>query len=68
MEIETQLKRAMIEAADQVVLVASEAKFPGTGSLRVCSLAQIDTLITTSGADPQTLELCREAGGKVYLA
>ncbi|MBT2212536.1 MULTISPECIES: DeoR/GlpR family DNA-binding transcription regulator [Actinomadura] len=68
MEIETQIKRSMIEAADQVVLVASEAKFPGTGSLRVCSLAQIDTLVTTAGADPKTLELCRQAGGKVVIA
>ncbi|GAA2427585.1 DeoR/GlpR family DNA-binding transcription regulator [Actinomadura vinacea] len=68
MEVETQIKRAMIEASDRVVLVASEAKFPGTGSLRVCSLDQIDTLVTTSGADPQTLELCRQAGGKVFIA
>lgn len=68
MEVETQIKRAMIEAADRVVLVASETKFPGTGSLRVCSLGQLDTLITTAGADPQTLELCRQAGGKVIIA
>ncbi|MEV5576724.1 DeoR/GlpR family DNA-binding transcription regulator [Spirillospora sp. NPDC052269] len=68
MEVETQIKRAMIEAADRVVLVASETKFPGTGSLRVCSLEQLDTLITTAGADPQTLELCRQAGGKVIIA
>ncbi|MEV4257288.1 DeoR/GlpR family DNA-binding transcription regulator [Spirillospora sp. NPDC049652] len=68
MEVETQIKRAMIEAADRVVLVASESKFPGTGSLRVCSLEQLDTLVTTAGADPQTLELCRQAGGKVIIA
>ncbi|MFC5183850.1 DeoR/GlpR family DNA-binding transcription regulator [Actinomadura harenae] len=68
MEVETQIKRAMIEAADRVVLVASETKFPGTGSLRVCSLEQLDTLVTTAGADPQTLELCRQAGGKVIIA
>jgi DeoR/GlpR family transcriptional regulator of sugar metabolism len=68
MEVETLNKQAMIEAADRVVLVASETKFPGTGSLRVCSLERIDTLVTTSGADPRTLELCREAGGKVIIA
>ncbi|XVQ08324.1 DeoR/GlpR family DNA-binding transcription regulator [Spirillospora sp. CA-255316] len=67
MEVETLNKQAMIEAADRVVLVASETKFPGTGSLRVCSLERIDTLVTTSGADPQTLELCRQAGGKVII-
>jgi DeoR/GlpR family transcriptional regulator of sugar metabolism len=68
MEVETPIKQAMIESADRVALVASEAKFPGTGSLRVCSLAQVDALVTTAGADPKTLELCRQAGGKVFIA
>lgn len=56
------------ERADRVVLVASEAKFPGTGSLRLCALSDIDALVTTGGADPRTLELCRQAGGQVLLA
>ncbi|WP_205718438.1 DeoR/GlpR family DNA-binding transcription regulator [Actinomadura sp. WMMA1423] len=68
MEVETPIKQAMLDSADRVVLVASEAKFPGTGSLRVCSLDRIDALVTTAGADPRTLEVCREAGGKVYIA
>lgn len=68
MEVETPIKQAMLESADRVVLVASEAKFPGTGSLRVCSLDRVDALVTTAGADPRTLEVCREAGGKVYIA
>ncbi|MBG6093963.1 DeoR/GlpR family DNA-binding transcription regulator [Actinomadura viridis] len=68
MEVEAPIKQAMIESAGRVVLVASEAKFPGTGSLRLCSLADVDTLITTAGADPQTLEHCRKAGGKVLIA
>lgn len=68
MEVETPIKQAMLGSADRVALVASEAKFPGTGSMRVCSLAQIDALVTTGGADPTTLEVCRQAGGKVYIA
>lgn len=68
MEVEAPIKQAMIETADRVVLVASETKFPGTGSMRLCSLTDIDVLITTAGADPQTLELCRRAGGKVLIA
>ena len=68
MAVEAPLKQAMIETAGKVVLVADETKFPGTGSLRVCSLSDIDVLITTSGADPDTLQLCREADGKVILA
>jgi DeoR/GlpR family transcriptional regulator of sugar metabolism len=68
MAVEAPIKQAMIEAAARVVLVASERKFPGTGSLRLCSLADIDVLITTGGADPRTLELCRQAGGQVITA
>ncbi|AGP58044.1 hypothetical protein M271_33145 [Streptomyces rapamycinicus NRRL 5491] len=68
MAVEAPLKQAMIETAGKVVLVAVETKFPGTGSLRVCSLSDLDVLITTSGADPNTLQLCREADGKVILA
>lgn len=68
MAVEAPLKQAMIETAGKVVLVAVETKFPGTGSLRVCSLSDVDVLITTSGADPNTLQLCREADGKVILA
>ncbi|MFI6565834.1 DeoR/GlpR family DNA-binding transcription regulator [Streptomyces sp. NPDC050534] len=68
MAVEAPLKQAMIETSGKVVLVAAETKFPGTGSLRVCSLSDIDVLITTGGADPDTLQLCREADGKVILA
>ncbi|MGY6026504.1 DeoR/GlpR family DNA-binding transcription regulator [Streptomyces spinosirectus] len=68
MAVEAPLKQAMIETAGKVVLVAAETKFPGSGSLRVCPLSDIDVLITTGGADPDTLQLCREAGGKVILA
>ncbi|MEU6510076.1 DeoR/GlpR family DNA-binding transcription regulator [Streptomyces sp. NPDC046942] len=67
MAVEAPLKQAMIETAGRVVLVAAESKFPGSGSLRVCSLSDIDVLITTSGADPGTLQLCRAAGGKVMV-
>ncbi|WP_234442930.1 DeoR family transcriptional regulator [Streptomyces cellulosae] len=52
----------------RVVLVASEAKSPGTGSLRLCSLSDIDVLITTGGADPRALQLSRQAGGQVLVA
>ncbi len=65
MAVETPIKQAMIDAADQVVLLATEAKFPGTGSLRVCSLNTIDVLVTTDGADTSTTQLCRDAGGRV---
>jgi DeoR/GlpR family transcriptional regulator of sugar metabolism len=68
MAVEAPIKQAMIEAAGQVVLLASEAKFPGSGSLRLCSLSDVDVLVTTPGADPRTVEMCHRAGGRVMTA
>jgi DeoR/GlpR family transcriptional regulator of sugar metabolism len=68
MAVEAPIKQSMIEAADRVVLLATEAKFPGTGALRLCSLSDLDGLVTTTGADPETLDLCRRAGGEVITA
>jgi DeoR/GlpR family transcriptional regulator of sugar metabolism len=68
MAVEAPIKQAMIEAAGRVVLLATEAKFPGTGALRLCSVADVDHLVTTTGADPDTLDLCRHAGGEVIIA
>lgn len=68
MAVEAPIKQAMIDAADRVVLLAHEGKFPGTGSLRLCSLSDVDVLVTTPGADRGVTELCRQAGGKVVVA
>ena len=68
MAVEVPIKKSLVEAADRVVLLATEAKFPGTGSLRVCSLTDVDVLVTTTGADSSTLAICRDAGRKVVVA
>jgi DeoR/GlpR family transcriptional regulator of sugar metabolism len=63
--VEVPIKRAMIRAADQVVLLADRHKFPGTGALRVCDMADIDVLVTNEGADEPTLRTCARAGVEV---
>lgn len=68
MEVEAPIKRAMIEAADRVVLLASEWKFPGRGSQRLCSLADVDVLITTGGTSSEAIQPCLDAGGKAIVA
>jgi len=68
MMVEAPTKRAMVAAAQSIVLLASPAKFPGTGSLRICDLTDIDALVTTDDADSETLTACREAGGEVLTA
>lgn len=60
MAVEAPIKQSMIDAADRVVLLASEAKFPGTGASRLCSLADVDVAVTTAGANEQTLNICRK--------
>jgi DeoR/GlpR family transcriptional regulator of sugar metabolism len=67
MAVEAPIKQAMIAAADRVVLLATEAKFPGTGALRLCALADVDVVVTTDGANPKTLDMCRNAGGQVII-
>lgn len=68
MAVETPIKRAMIQCATKVVLVAPETKFPGTGSLRVTTLEDIDLLVTTSGTPAEYLELVLQTNGKVITA
>ncbi|MEV4116204.1 DeoR/GlpR family DNA-binding transcription regulator [Nonomuraea sp. NPDC049695] len=65
---EVPLKRAMIAAAGQVVLLVDRHKFPGTGALRVCGPEDIDVIVTNEGADEATLRNCATAGAEVLLA
>lgn len=66
--VEVPVKHAMFAAADHVVLLADQSKFPGTGFARVCGPAEVDMLVTRPGADPATLEAFREAGTEVVEA
>lgn len=68
MAIEAPIKESMIAASDKVVLLATEAKFPGTGALRLCALSDVDVLITTDGAPTDTTKLVEAAGGEVVVA
>jgi DeoR/GlpR family transcriptional regulator of sugar metabolism len=53
--VEVPVKQAMIAAAEQTVLLADRAKFPGTGLSPVCGAEAVDVLVTNDGADPDTL-------------
>lgn len=65
-QVEVPIKRAMLAAARQVVLLATVGKFPGTtGLARVCGPRDIDTLITNDTSDPATLAVFREADVEV---
>ncbi|MEU6572731.1 DeoR/GlpR family DNA-binding transcription regulator [Streptomyces sp. NPDC046805] len=66
--VEVPVKRAMVAAARQVVLLATAAKFPGSGIARVSGPDEVDLLVTNKGADPATIAVLSEAGVKVVLA
>ncbi|MEC3978995.1 DeoR/GlpR family DNA-binding transcription regulator [Amycolatopsis sp. H20-H5] len=66
--VEVPLKRAMLAAADQVVLLADSGKFPGRGLGRVCGIPEIDILVTNAGSGVPVLGLMREGGVTVIEA
>ncbi|MDR1186742.1 MAG: DeoR/GlpR family DNA-binding transcription regulator [Bifidobacteriaceae bacterium] len=63
--MEVPIKRAMIAAADKTIALATKAKFPGTGMVKVAGIGDIDVLVTNRGADPATLATLREGGTEV---
>jgi DeoR/GlpR family transcriptional regulator of sugar metabolism len=63
--VEVPVKRAMIAASAQVVLVADGGKFPGTGMARVCGPEELDIVVTNAPGDEKTCNRLREAGVEV---
>lgn len=68
MAIEAPIKQALIAASERLVLLASEIKFPGTGAMKLCTLDEVDVVITTSGTPEEELAYSREAGRRVIVA
>jgi DeoR/GlpR family transcriptional regulator of sugar metabolism len=64
---EVPLKRAMMAAAEQVVLLVDRHKFPGNGALRVCGPEELDVVVTNDGADEPTVRALTAAGAEVLL-
>ena len=66
--VEVPVKRAMIAASDQVILVADVGKFPGSGMSRVCGPEDLDVVVTNAGADPATIAAFGDAEVEVIEA
>jgi DeoR/GlpR family transcriptional regulator of sugar metabolism len=65
--LETQVKRAMIESAGEVIVMIDSTKF-GTRSLtRVLEFSEISLLITDEGAPAEILQALREQGLHVVV-
>jgi DeoR/GlpR family transcriptional regulator of sugar metabolism len=63
--VEVPVKRAMIAASDQVVLMADAGKFPGTGVARVCGPDSLDLVVTNAPTDRTTRTALEAAGVEV---
>ncbi|SCL34786.1 transcriptional regulator, DeoR family [Micromonospora rhizosphaerae] len=66
--VEVPVKKAMIAAAEQTVVVADRGKFPGSGLLPVCGPEEVDVIITNDDVDSATLAVFAQADTKVIQA
>lgn len=65
---EAAVKRAMIAAASEVVLLADQSKFGRDSLVRVAPLDVLGTIVTSPGVDPATLARIRETGIEIVVA
>lgn len=66
--VEAQTKRAMVESAREVVVVADHSKVGRVTFSRVCGLDRVRALITDDAAPPSFIQALENQGVKVYLA
>jgi DeoR family fructose operon transcriptional repressor len=66
--VEAQTKRAMVESAREVVVVADHSKAGRVTFSRVCSLDRVSALITDDAAPPTFIQALENQGVKVYVA
>jgi DeoR family transcriptional regulator, fructose operon transcriptional repressor len=67
-EAEAATKRAMTRAAERTVVLADSSKLGREHLVRFATVAEVDVLVTDSGADPDDLDRLRSAGVEVVVA
>jgi DeoR family transcriptional regulator, aga operon transcriptional repressor len=65
---EAEIKRRMLRAAHRRIVVADGSKVGGIKLAHLCSVDEIDLLITDSSADPAVVKVLREKDLEVLLA
>ena len=66
--VEVPIKRAMLRSGARTALLADHSKLPGSGTLRVCGLDEIDVLVTDTRTAPEALAICTELDTEVVTA
>ena len=64
---DAETKRALISAADRVVLLADSSKFRTSAVMRVAEIDVIQTVVTDGAIDKQTLRRLRKSGLEVIV-
>ncbi len=65
---EVAVKRAMIDAASEVILLADHSKFGHDSLVRVAPLDAVSVIVTSAACDPSLVAEFREIGVNVILA
>lgn len=65
---EVDAKRAMIEAASEVILLADHSKFGRQALVRVAPITAVHRIVTTPGVDPDEAAAIRELGIDLIIA
>ena len=58
----------LLTRAEQLVVIADSSKFNQRGSMAVCPLSRVHTLITDQGAPQQMIDLLKSQGVQVLMA
>ena len=64
---EVDAKRAMIEAASEVILLADHSKFGRQALVRVAPITAVNRIITTAGIDPDEAAAIRDLGIELVI-
>src|ERR687890_500747 len=67
-EGEAGMNALMVARARRVVVIADSSKLGGHAFARICPIGKVETLVTDSGAAPDTVEQFRAAGVEVITA
>ncbi|WP_460061892.1 DeoR/GlpR family DNA-binding transcription regulator [Streptomyces sp. YKOK-I1] len=66
-ESEAAVNRMLCERAGRVVVAADSGKLGRRAFARICAADAVDTLVTDTGADAETVGRCEEAGIRVVV-
>jgi DeoR family ulaG and ulaABCDEF operon transcriptional repressor len=61
-------ERRLLDRAEQVVLLVDSSKFVASSGAIVCSLDEVDVLITDAGISDQAAAMVRDAGVRLVIA